>query len=680
MAAFRLWTRAGDGSALQTLAPCQICFIIHAMGNQGTKKKTNRRKFRDSGLITLIKKTLPATQFELGFRFVAVYLFLPLFSSLMRLSYRLAGYNYVRSDNLSNILKNPWAIVYLILIVIIYSFMVLYEISMLMHLTNTNFNTKVLGMRALSKVVVRQNLSFLRKHPFTFILMLLFFAPLFSVSFSSPLLPKFKIPGFIMDTIMQSTLFSFIFFAAILLLFFLALASVFTFHGVYLDDLPLIRSAKQSIRIFRKHGLRIFWRILWVQAVLMLIFGILAIIVMFLLGMVVVEQIEHHRRLIVLLALSASLKSTGQWILGAFSIALFIAITTQLYRKYAPEVGIQGTDISSEGIIACESFEVLLHLNSNPMIYNKSAKRSKLKWVVIIPAIFLAVLTFEGVRIYLMLNSDFAETLNPNVVLVTAHRGFIQNAPENSLAAVQESIDAFADYVEIDVQLSKDGQVVVFHDPTLKRMTGDKRKLQDLTYRELKELRFLPAHAKKYPNERIPLLADVLELGKGKIRFNIELKPPGRSSAELAEAVVKVIKDKAMEDKVILASLNLDALKKAKQLAPEIRSMYILPFVQGNFYEIPEIDYYSIEENNINEKLVARLHSGNHQVHAWTVNDEDAMRRLADLNVDNIITDFPLVASETLVRNTPEQRIDAQVFDWLLPIVEILSVRQQQPQ
>src|SRR5262249_52464607 len=109
-------------------------------------------------------------------------------------------------------------------------------------------------------------------------------------------------------------------------------------------------------------------------------------------------------------------------------------------------------------------------------------------------------------------------------VLVTAHRGNAHAAPENTLAAIRKAIESGADYAEVDVQRTADGVVVLLHDRDLKRVAGDSRRLDTLTHAEVRKLDVGSWFDPSFAGERVPTLAEVIELAGGRMKLNIELK------------------------------------------------------------------------------------------------------------------------------------------------------------
>ena len=146
-------------------------------------------------------------------------------------------------------------------------------------------------------------------------------------------------------------------------------------------------------------------------------------------------------------------------------------------------------------------------------------------------AVFCAIVGISLIYIYDLVRNGSA--LSDEILIetqITAHRGSSLAAPENTLSAVQAAIDDLADSVEIDVQLSRDGVVVLGHDASLKRVAGVNRPISALNWEELQKLDVGSWFSKSYEGTRIPALSEVLELCSQKIGLNIEIKYVGKNS------------------------------------------------------------------------------------------------------------------------------------------------------
>lgn len=230
---------------------------------------------------------------------------------------------------------------------------------------------------------------------------------------------------------------------------------------------------------------------------------------------------------------------------------------------------------------------------------------------------------------------------------VMAHRGDSIEAPENTLPAFQKAIDKGVEWIELDVHQTKDGRLVVLHDDNLKRLAGLDKNVWEMTYAELARCDvgawFSPAYAGTHP----PTLEEVLQLCKGKIKLNIELKVTGHET-DFEKQVLETVLAGGFEKDCVLASLNAGALKKLKELGASIPTVYILPGVPGGMETLPFADVLSLQASATSWQLVNSAHGAGKRVYAWTVNREYGMEEMLDLRVDGLITNDPVRARELL--------------------------------
>src|SRR5262249_13347946 len=156
-------------------------------------------------------------------------------------------------------------------------------------------------------------------------------------------------------------------------------------------------------------------------------------------------------------------------------------------------------------------------------------------------------------------------------VQVTAHRGHARAAPENTLSAMRKAIDSGADYAEMDVQQTADGVIVLLHDRDLKRVAGLSRRLEDLSYDEVRKLDVGSWFDPAFASERVPTLEEVIKLCRGRIRLNIELKFFG-PDRRLANAVARLLREQDFEADCFVTSRNYDALVEVKRHNPRLRT------------------------------------------------------------------------------------------------------------
>jgi glycerophosphoryl diester phosphodiesterase len=228
-------------------------------------------------------------------------------------------------------------------------------------------------------------------------------------------------------------------------------------------------------------------------------------------------------------------------------------------------------------------------------------------------------------------------------ITVTAHRGVHLKAPENTAAAIREAIAVGAQFAEIDVQLSKDGVLVVTHDNDFSRMAGVAKKVWDLTYDEIRAIP-LGAHATpEYHNEPAPRFDEVLAIAKDRIKLNVELKCYGDHEPRLAERVVTEVRAGGMANQVIIQCLEYEPLQEVRRLAPEIPVGYLLS-VNARHPSRLEVNFLGAALSRATGAFVRAAHRRGQQVHVWTVDKPESMEQMIDVGVDSLITNEPAEA------------------------------------
>lgn len=241
-----------------------------------------------------------------------------------------------------------------------------------------------------------------------------------------------------------------------------------------------------------------------------------------------------------------------------------------------------------------------------------------------------------------------------NRPLIFAHRGACRVAPENTLPAFAAAMQMGADGVELDVQYSSDGRLVVFHNPTLEKTSTGRGRVTAHTLVELRELDAGSWFAPEFAGTRIPTLDEVLTLLKGKLLINIELKALDLASRGLGPDVVQLVRRYDMAEQVVLSSFNPFALRSAKEAGPEIEAGLLLSPELPGWTRWGVIRRYSRADGlhpelvMVDQAYMARARRLGMPVRVWTVNEEADLRRMAALGVDAIITDVPDVARRVI--------------------------------
>ncbi|MDQ3803725.1 MAG: glycerophosphodiester phosphodiesterase [Acidobacteriota bacterium] len=243
--------------------------------------------------------------------------------------------------------------------------------------------------------------------------------------------------------------------------------------------------------------------------------------------------------------------------------------------------------------------------------------------------------------------------------LVIAHRGGAGLWPENTLYAFGRAVEMGADVIETDARLTADGALVLFHDETVGRTTDGAGRVSELTLAELKRLdagyRWSPDGGRTFPFRgrglTIPTLGEAFARTGG-VRFNIE---PKHDSDALAGALCAALRGHGMVERVVVGSFSHAALEKFRRACPEVAtsaspseaSSFLALYRAGlaGSYSPPmralQVPEYAGGMQVLTREFVEAAHGRNLHVHAWTVNGVEDMRRLLDIGVDGVMTDYP---------------------------------------
>jgi glycerophosphoryl diester phosphodiesterase len=235
---------------------------------------------------------------------------------------------------------------------------------------------------------------------------------------------------------------------------------------------------------------------------------------------------------------------------------------------------------------------------------------------------------------------------------IFAHRGFSGAFPENTMLAFREALKTGCDGIELDVQLSRDGQLVIIHDETLERTTDGKGRVVDHSLEELRRLNAGAHFPGRLGPSPIPTLAEYLELVRSEpVVTNIELKTGIVTYPGIEEKLVAELRAFGLLGRVLFSSFNHQHLLKVKELSPQSE----IAFVSGSwiidagaYCRAHGAEYFNPRHCFLTPQNFRELEAEGRRAQAWTVNDEADMRRLAALGVDSIITNEPVRAMAAL--------------------------------
>lgn len=238
----------------------------------------------------------------------------------------------------------------------------------------------------------------------------------------------------------------------------------------------------------------------------------------------------------------------------------------------------------------------------------------------------------------LLIVSNLIFFTGANVIKV-AHRGNSGKYPQNTLLAFKKALETNAQMIELDVHLTKDGELVVFHDFELDKLTNGSGKISDKTLSQLKQLKVLNS------NETIPTLKEVLDLLNNKIKLDIELK--GKNTYKAVADLMKELTEKKLWSKsnFLVTSFDHEQVREFHKILPEIQVGYIydsneLPKDLNNIKK-EGISWAVADFKDLNSNFVKNAHDLGLKILAYTVNTKEDVYNLQQLKIDAFATDYP---------------------------------------
>ncbi len=233
-----------------------------------------------------------------------------------------------------------------------------------------------------------------------------------------------------------------------------------------------------------------------------------------------------------------------------------------------------------------------------------------------------------------------------------AHRGFSGKYPENTMLAFSKAIDAGCDGIELDVQLTSDGEVVIIHDETVDRTTESRGYVAGYTYSKLKKLDASYKFRGIYGENPIPSFREYCDLLKDKnVVTNVELKTSINPYPGIEEKTLKIIDEFKLRDRIIISSFNHYSVLHMKSLAPDMKYGFLTETCIIDFPAYTAkygIDFVHPHFKMVTEQFAKDTVSAGVGINTWTVNEESDIREMLSRNVNAIIGNYPDRVGEIL--------------------------------
>jgi len=245
--------------------------------------------------------------------------------------------------------------------------------------------------------------------------------------------------------------------------------------------------------------------------------------------------------------------------------------------------------------------------------------------------------------------------------LYAAHRGGSLLWPENSLLAFRGALALGADYIEFDVHLSKEGEVVVIHDPALDRTTTGSGPVRERTLTELRALK-LRDHTTRVTEETVPTLDEVAQLAagsRGRILLEVKVDERGQRYPGIEEKVLAILDRHRMAPRTIVMAFEPETWRRVRDLAPDVQAGALYSpktlepaAMRSEMDKLKQagVGFIGLSQALVTKETVTLARGAGLLLGVWTVNDPAPLRRLIELGVGIVITDRPDLAKELLKR------------------------------
>ncbi|MCG3796604.1 glycerophosphodiester phosphodiesterase [Bacillus toyonensis] len=573
--------------------------------------------------------------FQLAYKLLAAIVFVPLFGIIFNKLLYFGGYANATNDELLAFLKTPYGILAIVILSLLALFLIFTEFAVLIIISYFAHKRQKVKLRPiLYKTVTYLPTLFTYCLP-GFILYAVVLLPLLNMGYETALIPQIQIPNFITGELFKTTMGQVGYYTFFAVVAYLNLRWIFVLPIVVLEQKPFRTAARKSAALVKES----FFKVLFFLVGFFISIGIVYILFfgIYLLCLWGVYEFTNPEGTFALLAESTiSVFLTSTLYLFSFIVTPFyIMAITRLYLQKVPVEDVlleEGLDYSKTKADKC--------------FFQKH------RWKFI--SIYIVGIITAGMVVAFIVTFISNSYKEP---IIMAHRGYISKGVENTKEAVQGAIDAKADYAEIDVLQTKDGELAVIHDLKLKRLANANVHVSDLTMDELRQLTL----SQDGFSGQISTLDEIIKLAKGKIKLNIEVKLHG-GEKDFVNKVLKAIKDNEFEKQCVIQTLHYPLIKEFKRANSDIKVGYILYASRANLKNV-KADFYVAEEYMLNKKLVKEARKLNKPIYVWTVNDMESLKAYYKLNVDGIITDYPEDARETIKELKEQEAEESDLFD-----------------
>lgn len=540
-------------------------------------------------------------------------LMIPVTSIVLKLMLRVTGFTHITEQNWQSFVTHPFVMIMICLLILLFLLFVYYEMGFLFLMAFHQQRGLRYRFLPLWQQLNRKVVYFFSVQVLFLIVYLALLMPLASFMLPLTLTQSISLPHFLTEEIMSSRAGRLAYAAVASIIVMIGIRSILTLPIFTIQpNISILRSFKQSWR-FSKRGLFEL-----VVLLAMLLTGHL----LMMLGITVVATFPLY--LIERLMPSAALVTAGLTL--AFLEMIFVVLFSLLQAMFS---------------------QVMVAITYNTLVIGKVSgtthRKRRYKPLLLISGIVFLVLSMMNI------NSLEKSVYAPDTKII-AHRGYVAGNVENTISGLVSAANAGADLIEIDIQQTVDGEFVVFHDRTLRRLAGKNGVIANMT---LSELKTLTIHQNGF-SDKIASLDDCIEIAKAlDVALLIELKVHGQETEDVLPKLVEKLRKYKVLDSYYVQSADGQKMTQLKKLVPNLRVGIVYALNIGPMEE--NVDFIALEESWVTEQLIEELKQHPTDLFVWTLNDDRSLQTFIEKNVSGVITDHPDVARELRAQQSENQ-------------------------
>lgn len=566
---------------------------------------------------------------NLLFQSIRVMLIIPMISFLFSAILLNSNVTSLTDNNIISILKHPANLVLGTLLILVAILFIFYQLGYYFALADEQINNREYNFKSIIGKLNKKAKYFLSFSAIFFALYFLILSPIIMIGLDTQLTSSLKIPNFIVDELLLSTQGKIIYFGALIFMTYIGIRLIYTIYFfISNENLSIKDSIKESFKFSRKKTISNLILILLASFVFTFI---LAILIGIGLLPVALSDAFYPKISFITAGISLTLINGIVFFVGGLFEPIIINVIVETTGDYNQPIEYTRKPVN-----------ILTAIKSNKALSTMS---------------IVFTLFFFGLNVFSVMDLVYSPQ-----TLIIAHRGFTENAVENSIESLRDAKAAGAEYVEFDIQQTADGKFVVIHDFNLKRLAGINKSVKNMTLDELTKITIKQnGHTAK-----IPSFEEFLDVAKEiDMQLLIEIKPHGKETADMEELFVKLLKEKKADRANIVHSLDLSTLEKIKKIDPNIKTGYIIPLLIG---KIPEnsCDFVVLEDFSVKSSTLSNVRDAKKQLFVWTINEEDLMKKYFRMGVSAIITNHPDTALQ--IRN--DETANKSFFDRVNLLIE----------